>query len=164
VFVDLGSGTSKIPLLAALWTGCGVALGVEYARARHDMACEALGRLRTLSAAAVATAAATARLALPGGADAPERIAAALRALAVSGRVQPIHANFLACDRLASATVIFINNTVFEASLSIAMVHMLAELPRLRRVCMIKVSAEVEAGFATWLFASAHVLRSQTGA
>ena len=138
-FVDLGSGTCKIPLMAALWTGCGRAVGVEYARARHDMALAAMVRLRALSGAAVEGAAKVAGLALPGGPEAPERIARALRALACSGRVVPIHANFLQCSALEEATAVFVNNTVFEASLSIAMVRMLAGLPRLRKVCSIKV-------------------------
>lgn len=44
-FFDLGSGTGKIPILAALMSDVGHATGVELSRRRHDVAEQALARV-----------------------------------------------------------------------------------------------------------------------
>lgn len=136
VFFDLGSGTGKIPLLAALWTGAGQAVGVEYARARHDMAVDALAALAAVTPQAVDAQARRAGVPLPEGA--PAAIAAALRGLVASGRVTPLHGDFLKAPRLEDATVVFVNNTVFEAPLALQLARRLATLPRLRKLVVIK--------------------------
>ena len=136
VFYDLGSGTSKIPFLAALWSGAGTAVGIEYASLRHDIALDALDKLKAITAGDVSRQAQAARVSLAEGAA--ERIAVALASLAGSGRVVPLHGDFLKAPRLEDATVIFINNTVFEAPLMLALRQRLATLPRLRKLVVIK--------------------------
>lgn len=136
VFYDLGSGSGKIPFIAALWTGCGKAVGIEYAQLRHDMALQSLETLKTITVDAIAKQAQRAGVALPEGSA--ERIASVLRTLAGSGRVTPVHGDFLKIPRLEDATVIFINNTVFEAPLMLQLAQRLASLPRLRKLVVIK--------------------------
>jgi hypothetical protein len=136
VLYDLGSGTGKIPFLGALWSGVGASVGVEYAALRHAMGTAALATLGRITGADLLAQAAAARFSLtPSHADAA---AAALRDVAGSGRVVLVHGDFLATPRLVDATHVFVNNTVFEAPLMLALAGRLAGLPRLRRLCVIK--------------------------
>jgi hypothetical protein len=136
VFYDLGSGTGKIPLMAALWTGAGRSVGVEYAAVRHGMALEAYARLASVTAEALLERAIVAEL--PLSAAEAEAAAAELRSvLKDSRRLQAVHGDFLTRP-LDDATAVFINNTVFEAALRLPLESRLAGLPRLRRLAVIK--------------------------
>jgi hypothetical protein len=131
VFYDLGSGTGKIPLQVALQAGVARSVGVEFARARHQLAEDAYGMLRDRTADELQAAVdrlVTGGAALPAGWTSA-RVAGRLKDAA--GRVEAVCANFLTLD-MSDATVVFVNNTVFEPCLMIPLLEVLAAMPRLR--------------------------------
>ena len=132
IFYDLGSGTGKIPLQIALAMPDIRAIGVEFALARHELAQAAYHRAATLMPAHVSSACAAAGIDLPvQAAD----ICAAVRS-AIS-RVTALHGNFLELD-MSDATVVFVNNTVFEPQLTLSLTRCLAALPRLRTLVVLR--------------------------
>lgn len=154
VFYDLGSGTGKIPLQVALQTRVGRSKGVEFARSRHDAAKAAYARLKDITPGAVETSLRSksvrweqcieqhSTVTLPGAATRRLPVHAFINSLAdllacCRDRVECIHGDFCAHD-LSDATVIFINNAVFEADLMLALLKVLETLPRLRRVVCLR--------------------------
>jgi precorrin-6B methylase 2 len=121
VFFDIGSGTGKIPLQVALETPCALACGVEFVARRHELGTAALERLRS--------GAALDELRARGSDDA---WCARLRDAA--NRTQLVCGDACRAD-LRDATVIFINNTVFQPDLMASIVEKLAGLRKLRKVC-----------------------------
>jgi len=137
VFYDLGSGTGKIPLQVVLQTGVARAVGVEFAKSRHQLAHDAYAVMRERPAAELQAGIArlvAAGAALPAGWT-PATVASRLKD--ASTRVEAVCANFLTTD-LSDATVVFVNNTVFEPCLMIPLLEVLAALPRVRVVMTLR--------------------------
>jgi len=136
VAYDLGSGTAKIALQTALQTAVALSKGVEYAASRHAVAARALRRLIDTP---IAELAASAARYLAAAGKPTEWAASIARQLKwASRRTQAIHGSFLEVD-ITDATVVFINNTVFEATLMVPLLDLLAtSLPRLRRVLVLR--------------------------
>lgn len=134
VFYDLGSGSGKIVLQVALQTGVGKSCGVEFARTRHSVAEEMHRRLGLVRGEEVQR-----RAELVGWADgvgeSGRMLAEQLRE--AQARVRVVRGDFIRED-LDDATVVFINNAVFEADLMAALLAKLAHLPRLRRVVCLR--------------------------
>ena len=135
VFYDLGSGSGKIPLQVALQTNVGKSAGIEFARQRATAADRMWDRL-----ASVDTAGIQARARVIGWEAGQAEDAAAALADALAGaqrRLSLIHGDFIRED-ISDATVVFINNAVFEPDLMAALLRRLAELPRLKRVVCLR--------------------------
>ena len=108
VFVDLGSGTGRIPLLAACGTTVGGAVGVELARPRHEVA-----------------------VGLPD--DLLAQLPAVDRAR-YAQRVEFRHADLRSVD-LSDATVIYAGATCFSDPMMASLCrHVRDSAPRLRRL------------------------------
>jgi precorrin-6B methylase 2 len=134
VFCDFGSGTGKIPILAAIMYPGTRTVGIEYSAARHKLAVQARAALSSLTAAAIVKLAAAARVSL-----ARESAALVVRELQEAmPRVTLICGDFLHAKILTATTVAFVNNTVFEASLMNDLTRELAKLQLLRKLVVIK--------------------------
>ena len=125
VIIDLGSGTGKICIQLALQTPARLVRGIEFAKARCDVADAALAKLEALGdpAAVAAAQAAAARwdrrlFAQDDAAEADpsqcEGLAGKLRD--ARGRLSLECGDFLAAD-LSDVTCVFLNNAVFEPAL-----------------------------------------------
>lgn len=142
VFVDLGSGTGKTVVLAALHAGCS-SVGVELVPHRHALALDGLSeckhKLRTLRAAG------------PG--------VSALQAC------QLVEGDFCKVDLAAlGATVAFTNNRIFQPDLMMKLLEALKRVPSLRTVRCSKFQAgcpwfalAVESGYCCVFVAACHV-------
>ena len=134
VFCDLGSGTGKIPILAAIVSPGAHTVGIEYATARHDLAVQAHAALSTVTVASLVRRAAAARIPLT---RARAAVVVSMLREAMS-RVTLVCGDFLHAKLLTTATVAFVNNTVFEASLMNDLTRKLANLKLLRKLVVIK--------------------------
>ncbi len=134
VFFDCGSGTGKIPILAALVYPGVRAVGIEFVAARHELAVQALAALSTITLALLLTLAAAARVPLT-----RETATLVVDLLhEAMPRVNLVCGDFLHAKVLTTATVVFVNNTVFEPALMINLSHVLAQLRHLRKLVVIK--------------------------
>ena len=104
-FLDLGSGTGRLPLQAAVTTSVGHAIGVELCPIRHQIACDAK-RLYQSQLSPSSRAALDARLLLT-------------------------QENLLTCD-LSEASVVFLGATCFPSTLVAQVANRLAHSEKLR--------------------------------
>ncbi len=126
VFVDIGSGTGKVPWQVATQTPCKLAYGIEIVESRHRMGEAALDGVRR-------HALAVKRPRGDGGEAVDGSVWTALAAAA--DRTRLILGDF--CDEsldFSSVTVVFINNTVFQPDLMHRIMRRLEQLPNLRLV------------------------------
>jgi hypothetical protein len=135
VFYDLGSGTGKIPLQVALQCPGAICKGVEYAAARHVVAKAAYDKILKTSAPVLT---AECKVILGKCGFSLEFAASIVSQLKDAGkRLTAVCASFLEYD-LSDATVLFINNTVFEPPLMLQLLGVISRLPRLRRVLLLR--------------------------
>lgn len=119
VFYDVGCGTGKIVIQAALHTLC-KAKGIELAEQRVGIALEALNRLRLLE----------------GKLSIPRKITSNIVIVQGDACSPPSTAD------LSDATVVFINNVCFDADLMSAILEKLSESPNLRRLVTLRKICE----------------------
>lgn len=124
VVIDIGSGTAKILLQAALQTPCARARGVELSEQRHSVAAAALERLR-----AVGT---------PAGPPVDGLSPVLVERLQDAGKRCHVEMGDCCETDMDDVTVAFINNVCFEPDLMQRITAKLAELPRLRRVVVLR--------------------------
>jgi hypothetical protein len=154
VFVDLGSGTCKIPVQVALWgVGRGLRIdcrGIELAADRHAAGVEAISRLSTVSAGQVedellrvlAEGGTNTTCKLPGLGSAAQvpavaaRVVASLRAAAPL--VRALKADILTTPDYEDASHVFVNNTVFEPPLMVPLVARLAALRKVKGLVVLR--------------------------
>ena len=154
VFYDLGSGTGKIPLQVAVYTSVARSVGIEFAEARHVIAMNAIARVRGVaegkfavsdsssssthgsSSSSSSGSSPTADRGSPSRPQADPTLRSALNRLVLR------QGDFLEPGAMDDATVIFINNTVFEPSLMIALVERLSQLPKLRKLVVLRKLCE----------------------
>jgi precorrin-6B methylase 2 len=128
VVYDLGSGTGKIPFTFAMKYPSIVSKGIEFAKDRHDKGINAYRNLRKVSVKELR------QLLVENNLDhqfSCDNIHASIEN--ALNRTTLIHGDFCSYD-LSDATIIFINNTVFEPNLMIALMNKLAQLPKLRQL------------------------------
>lgn len=146
VFYDLGSGTGKIPFQVALQTNVGASKGIEYAQIRHDAAEASLKRGASLTRHDVETALNNVSDQYVDSLCGHNRITSNRKGFAeelakeirrASNRLHLWRGDFCRED-ISDATVIFINNAVFEPDLMLSLVAHLAKLPKLRKVVCLR--------------------------
>eukprot|EP01138_Halocafeteria_seosinensis_P000032 gb/GECG01000032.1/.p1 GENE.gb/GECG01000032.1/~~gb/GECG01000032.1/.p1 ORF type:complete len:326 (+),score=39.18 gb/GECG01000032.1/:1-978(+) len=146
VFYDLGSGTGKIPLQVALQTNVGKSKGIEYAQARHKVAEQAEDQATKLKENDVGRVLDR----LPDAyledlfrcqqssisREALERTLT--KTIHSAGKKLDFRRGDFCREDISDATVIFINNAVFEPDLMLSLVSQLATLPKLRKVVCLR--------------------------